>query len=144
MVNIKTENVYMISDVDDLGIRPAEITLEDLESITNEKDTSGILYVAGGLKPRDQVVFLSFSESGNEELPKEPVGYLVSEVNEENGSGILVSGDLIEQHPKSYSNKRIEDTWSYLSRSGNSLEEFSLFALNEYIRIRQLKSKHLI
>lgn len=139
MVKVETEDIWLINN-NELDYRVAELTFDDTCVFINEHDTNGVLHVASGLQARDQIVFLRFSSDGeNHDLPANRVGYLVSAVNTEDGSGILVSGERVEEHPKSYVNERIASAWKYLAGEGYTPDrEFSLHALSNYLKAQRL------
>ncbi len=125
--------------------RAGRLTVEDSESIISDVDTQGPLHVSRGLRVADQAAFLGFKPKNKferERLTEGSVGYLVTHVDPDGSSGILVSGDFLERDPGSWLTERVIGAWEYLSGEGYSPSEFGLDGLTAYLS-QQSRTKSL-
>jgi hypothetical protein len=124
-----------------LVARASCLVVDDPHEFIDDYDTLGPIHIRSGLEPRDVVTFLQFSPDGldQEMLPEDPVGYLVSVVDDNpEGSGIIVSGLHLERSPKTWISPRIEAVWGLLAGSGYEPgAEFELHALGAFLKTRR-------
>lgn len=133
MLTVITERIWT-QEADELVPRAGEVVLDSVEDIDREVDTHGPLYVSRGLEIGDVAVFLAFySNDIDSELPDQTIGYLVSQVDTDDGSGIIVGGYHFENRPADWVNDRITDTWQSLNANGYSPDDFELHSLTRYL-----------
>jgi len=125
-----------------LVARPSFLVLDDPSEFLTEADTLGPIHVRDGLTGNDVACFLQFyTDTDSEEpLPEAPVGYLVSAIQSDpKGSGILISGQLLETDPHAWTSPRLDRIWRLLGRySYTPDQEFGLTSFTKYLQSRGL------
>lgn len=112
---------------------PREGTLIlDEQPLHHSGDLAGPLYVEQGLRPIDVIVFIGYCGLLEEPDTTYDVGYMVTQV-EQDGSGILVGGDMMAAEPKTWMNERVAALWRLLHRADIYLADFGLEALDTYV-----------
>jgi hypothetical protein len=144
MARIITESIWTLSN-DELVLREGRISLHPSHVFINDSDTQGPLHVTEGLKGSDLAVFLGYKPYRSErELSARSVGYLVTQVDvTDEGSGIIVSGDLIENRPQDWVTERLIGAWGLLLAEGYSPRDFDLHRLHDYLIRKNLPSSEL-
>lgn len=138
MVEVETRRILRLSTQEQVECRDGKIDLDIDEVAPREGDIQGILTVGAGLEARDFAVFLGYPELDLFDETNSGEGYFVSQVDAEDGSGILVHSSLVFQSPRSYAEGRAGELLSYLHESDPSvLEDFSLQALSSFIKNRK-------
>lgn len=143
-------------DKEVLGPREGAIILDEDTCLDVTKEDGGPLHVASGLGKRDLVVFLGFVSApviligdvptaddlppGAVDIASSPIeeyetGYIVTHVNKD-GSGILVSGDMMQSDPLSWANPRTVGLGLALAQAGYGFDEFGLPELQQFISTR--------
>jgi|GEM_PF-5170353 len=148
-MNISSENIWSFDDANHtLTPRSRAINLSTDHGLIHLDDITPIISVDDGLHPKDIAVFLTFygpeqqSQDPDEAPPTGDIiktrtkGYLVSRVDDD-GGGILVSGDAIAEAPTDYMTDELLKKLVRIELSDiEFFEEFGIHALGTYVRKR--------
>lgn len=88
-----------------------------------------------GLPRSIRVLFLDILESDGERTETESIGYFVARHDAQDGTSLLVPGDLLERDPRTWIDDNLRNMLQFLGRE--NLEEFSLGTLADYIDARR-------
>jgi hypothetical protein len=126
-MDYETRFVLAFSDAEDLHVRPkSDISLDDDEEVTDERDSKRALFV-DGLEANDVAVALRFA-SENEPQPFGDT-YIVTDAS------IVVSAQAIVEKPQVWLNEAIEARLHKIeARQPGALENFGLGALLSLIK----------
>ena len=128
MANTSTERIYTKIGVKLLP-RGGEVQIDDEDSFYFE-DVDGPIHVVSGLLKSDVVVMLRDLDASSGDVDHPDVtGFLVSHV-ETDGSGVLMSGDLVESAPRLWMNPHLRELWNFLYDKDYTFSDFGLDALD--------------
>lgn len=135
----RTNGIYYV-DRPSLGTaklerRAGHVELDEASAFDAARVDNGPLHVVRGLRPADLAVFflVSHLEEGRRAV-RSRIGYLVTDVSLEDGSGILVGKSHFDAAPGEWVSGHVEALGLDLVRSGfDFAEQFGLDTLQTYL-----------
>lgn len=126
-MRFSTERIFVLGEDAELEVRAGSIELDVDEQVTDVDDAQRALHVHG-LQARDLFVFMEL------DTPTETTvaGYIVTQVEDETGHGVITAGDAMETSPLVWLNERTRG--ALLLAGSEQLAEFSLQALDAHLR----------
>ncbi len=140
MYEISTNHIYTLQK-DQLAVRAGKLVLDDSRDIISRFDTDGPHYVASGLTSADYAVALGYVSKVDgletpeiHDPPKDEVLYLVTQVDSRDGSGIIVSRELMASDRKTWINSRLVQLDRRLNHGKLIVEKFEPNFLEKYLK----------
>ena len=145
-VRLESALMWSLDDEDGLFPYPAnQLEIDTAHTFAHLDDVGGIVPISHGLKARDVIVSLHLF--GSREGKKQPIrvtkGFVVTDVNVADGSGVIVHHDLLDTEEKiqQVMHDALFSKLTYVESgeegSVSALQEFGLHSLAAYIRNRK-------
>jgi hypothetical protein len=132
MIISTTERIFL-STGRDIWSREGQLELSAETVPVRKKDIHTAVHVLSGLEATDLAAFITYKQDKPKRTIGKSIGYLVTEV-ESNGSGLIVPGQLFEDHPEDWVNPRILSAWDALATQDcTPRNTFALPHLSHYL-----------